>query len=514
MRHRHRVPRAVPRPWRDLANDPRDRTEGGFTLIELLIVTAVLPLVIGAIAVALISVFSLQTSVSGRLSDSGDAQVVSANFESDVQSATLLTTDTGTPAAPLALPPCETATQATASDPQVLGLQGESGQTGATHSEISYVEVQSGTVYSLVRNVCQIGSTIPVTSSVVSSDVPSGQSATVTCTTAGASQCAGTPPLYQSSWIPTNGVSGVSFAVVQGGLSKYSYTLVAVPQASSPAVAQSTTATPNSSCGFATPGTGTYASSLCFVDFSAWGTQQGPTGQTWTCNASGTPSGALAMSSAIANTPYTLDFCLSIASTDGNGNSVSGTGNEHDGVDAVPLPTYYDPPQSEAFLGNNGFYTGVPGDPALYTVPPVNTSIVTITQIQVLDSNGNPATGWELVTGDAESTDANPESLTWSASWNSQSTVPAPDQFLNLLPNSPTSPYGNACPNSSGVGGGDLTAIPATTVTCTASPVNGQIGTDKTGTVMLWALAPSDLTVTMYTKGGLQAMFLGLLLPS
>ena len=484
-------------------------------------------MVIGAIAVALISVFSLQTSVSGRLSDSGDAQVVSANFEGDVQSATLLTTDAGTPSGSGVLAPCETPAQAAASDPQVLGLQGGSGQTGAPHSEISYVEVQSGTVYSLVRNVCQIGSTIPVTSSVVSSDVPIDQSATgncttaggaecvtVTCTTAGAAECAGTPPPAQTSWIPTNGVTGVSFAVFQGGSTAYSYTLVGAPQASSPVIAQSSSATPNSSCGFATPGTGTYASSLCFVDFSDWGTQQGATGQTWTCNAAGTPPGALAMSSAIANTPYSLDFCLSIASKDGSGNVETGTAPEHDGVDAVPLPTYYDPPNSEAFLGNNGFYTGVPGDPALYTVPPVNTSIVTITQIQVLDSNGNPATGWELVTGDAESTDANPESLTWSATWSSQSAVPPADQILNLLPNSPTSPYGNACPNSSGVGGGDLTGMGTNTWFCTASPVNGQIGTDKTGTVMLWALAPSDLTVTMYTKGGLQAMFLGLLLPS
>ena len=37
-------------------------------------------------------------------------------------------------------------------------------------------------------------------------------------------------------------------------------------------------------------------------------------------------------------------------------------------ITAVPLPTYACPPGSEAFLGNNGFYTGVPGNPALYTV--------------------------------------------------------------------------------------------------------------------------------------------------
>ena len=51
-------------------------SSAGFTLIELVIVTAVLPIVIGAIAVGVISVFSLQSSVSNRLTDSGDAEVI------------------------------------------------------------------------------------------------------------------------------------------------------------------------------------------------------------------------------------------------------------------------------------------------------------------------------------------------------------------------------------------------------------------------------------------------------
>ena len=93
VRHRHRVARVLPTPWRGHSNCPGNRTEGGFTLIELVIVCAVLPLVIGAISVALISVFSLQSSVSGRLSDSGDAQVVSTNFEKDVQGASEISTD-------------------------------------------------------------------------------------------------------------------------------------------------------------------------------------------------------------------------------------------------------------------------------------------------------------------------------------------------------------------------------------------------------------------------------------
>jgi hypothetical protein len=173
------------------------------------------------------------------------------------------------------------------------------------------------------------------------------------------------------------------------------------------------------------------------------------------------------------------------------------------------LPTYYAAPTSEAFLGNNGFYTGVAGDPALYTAEPTDTSIVTITQIQVVDGSGAAASDWELVSGDAESTDSNPESLTWTASWNAQSTVPSSNQVLNVLPNSATSQYGNACPGLDGAGGGDLTGVGAQTVYCTAA-----VSSDKTGTLMLEAQQPSSMTVTMYTNGGRQAMFLGLLLPS
>ena len=71
----------------------RDRSSAGFTLIELVIVVGVMPLVIGAIAVGILSVFTLQSSVANRLTDSGDAQVVSVNFQNDVQSAALITTD-------------------------------------------------------------------------------------------------------------------------------------------------------------------------------------------------------------------------------------------------------------------------------------------------------------------------------------------------------------------------------------------------------------------------------------
>ena len=147
-------------------------------------------------------------------------------------------------------------------------------------------------------------------------------------------------------------------------------------------------------------------------------------------------------------------------------------------------------------MGNNGFYTGIPGDPALYQDPNSGTgytqgatSYVYITNIKLLDQNGHPASNWELVTGDAETTDAG-ESMTWTS-----------NQNLTLLPNSLTSLYGNSCLNNGPTGVGTMS------VTCSSS-----VTSDKTGTVMLEASAPTSLTVTL--KGsGLEAMFLGVLLP-
>jgi hypothetical protein len=436
-----------------------DHSESGFSLLELIIVTMVLPLVIGAITLSLVAVFSLQGGTANRLSDSGDAQTVSANFGKDVQSASsLIAPSLG---APVGQSPatCGTGTE-------VISLQSENGQI-----EISYVEVPAGTLHQLVRNLCQGGSTTPVTSAVVAYDVPTGQTATVTCASTAAAECTGATSVT-NSWISAADVTGVTLNITAPE-SDFPYTVVALPAASSSSSAPSTVAAANSGCGFATPGTGTYASTLCFVDFSKY------TGAS-TCPGS---SGYQLMSAPISNTPYTMTFCLNVS-----------------GASASPhsIPTYFSPPTSEAFLGNNGFYTGIPGDPALYQTSS-GTTTVSIIKIQVLDSNGNPATGWQLTTGDAESTDSS-ESLTWS--------IPeTPGPVLNLLPNSPTSPYGNACAFPADSGGVDLTGVGTQSVTCAAS-----VSSDKTGTVMLEASAPTSLTVVM-VGNGLQAMFLGLLLP-
>ena len=77
------------------------------------------------------------------------------------------------------------------------------------------------------------------------------------------------------------------------------------------------------------------------------------------------------MTAAIVNTPYTLSFCILTTATPSSATGRRALSNASGSVYAAtvmpcPLPTYFDPPTSEAFLGNNGFYTGVPGDPALY----------------------------------------------------------------------------------------------------------------------------------------------------
>ena len=79
----------------------------------------------------------------------------------------------------------------------------------------------------------------------------------------------------------------------------------------------------------------------------------------------------------------------------------------------VALEFGYD---SEAYLGNNGFYTGVAGKGALSQRPQSAigfggangaTTAITFTNIEVVNAVGEPQTGWTLVTGDAESTDTN-----------------------------------------------------------------------------------------------------------
>jgi hypothetical protein len=406
----------------------------------------VLPLVIGAIAAGLVAVFSLQSGVSNRLSDSGDAQVVSAYYETDVQSAQQLTVSN-------TAPQCGTGSQ-------LLGFEWSyNPQTSTYQTVVSYVEKATGSTYSLIRQYCSSGiSTTPTSSTTISSDLLDSQPPPVISPVSDNTSAS-------QGWISTQSVTKVAFVMTEPR-SNYTYTLAAVPKSNLPPseLGSASTGSPTASCGFATPGTGTYAATLCFIDFSSYN-------QSLATSGSGQN-----FSVAITGTPFTISFNLATS---------GGTVVPHS------FPTY-----SGSFFGNNGFYTGVPNNPALYQNTQGTTSTLTFTNFQVTDSRGVPATNWELVTGDAETTDKG-ESITWSS-----------DQDLNLIPNSPTSPVGNACMSvAPEINSQYLTGIGTQTVECSATE-----SSDKTGTVLLDALTPQSLTVKM-VGSGLEAVFVGLLLP-
>jgi prepilin-type N-terminal cleavage/methylation domain-containing protein len=446
--------------------------ENGFTLIELLIVVTILPLIVGALGAGLIAVFSLQSGVQSRLGDTGDSQVVETNFESDVQGAASLTTAPNNGSAQ-----CGTGTQ-------LLGLAWGpvTGQSYPYQYVVSYVVVASGSQNNLVRQYCSSGySTTPINSEVVSYDVPASLASPVASIAAGAPT--GTTP--GSAWVSTQYVTGVSFPITEPN-SNYSYTLDAVPAASSGVSAAGKPLAPaaTAGCGFATPGTGYYASTLCLIDFS------GLTGN----NLLAATTGCLETSAPLPD-GYTLYFCIGI------------TGSP---ILPTSLPTW-----QNAFLGNtcagatvgcsNGspFYTGIPGQPAIYQTAS-GTTTITISNISVTTPLGVPATGWEVVGVDAESTDIN-ESISFTAGWPSTWTG---NTSLNILNNdesydTPTDPVGNACDNGTEL----TTSNGGQTVTCAELTANGL----KTGTTMVEATMPSTFT-TVLVGGGLQAMAFGLML--
>ncbi len=143
----------------------------------------------------------------------------------------------------------------------------------------------------------------------------------------------------------------------------YTYTVVAGPAASSstsnsgsPVNSQATT-----NCYKAAAGTGPLANNLCFVDFT-------PLLNPAYMAVAETPGTCLEMSASLGpNYDYDkLFFCVSITEPNGSNPTTGATPTD---PEPWPVPTY-----SGAFFGNlvtvNGnsyaFYTGIPGNPAIY----------------------------------------------------------------------------------------------------------------------------------------------------
>jgi prepilin-type N-terminal cleavage/methylation domain-containing protein len=193
----------------------------GFTLVELLVTIVILPIIIGALTIAFISVFSQQTSVATRIAGSGDAQVTSANFVTDVQGAASFTTDAST-----SPPACGSAGSF------VLGLDWTN--SAGTTTVVSYWEAARGSENSLFRLACQSGSV--VSSTVLSHDAPAnlslGNGLTVTCgPSTNAPLC--TTQTYRLGWITTAGVLSLQLTTSEP-TTKYTYILSATPRAWTP----------------------------------------------------------------------------------------------------------------------------------------------------------------------------------------------------------------------------------------------------------------------------------------
>jgi hypothetical protein len=329
---------------------------------------------------------------------------------------------------------------------------------------------------------------------------------------------AGSATTASGGWVATNVVTSVSFPIVEPGTSastsskSYNYTLVASPPAANlPTEAYvPLTSSANAGCGYAATGSGTYASALCLVDFSSLSANNGAL-------MVAARQGCVELSVPLPG-GSTLYFCISITGAP---------------VEPSALPTWTD-----GFLGNqiNGvpFYSDVPGDSALYQSCEGDSSTCSITDngqgpqvantwggvttiqisgITVIAPDGNLATGWEFVSADAESTDGG-ESIQWTA-----------NQPMYDIPNNEPSedtasdPIGNACNSGAGVSGSytnssgtsQLTSSqifggsPATSITC-----SGDSNGTKTGTLMVEALQPTTMTITMVGTG-LEGISLGLL---
>lgn len=225
--------------------------ESGFTLIELTIVSVILPIVIGAVVVALLAILNDQQSVSTRIDASEAAQLTSALFPRDVESTQYLSFQaepTSVPASaadwPSTMNNCGfKSAYVPATSLFLVGMEWlPSGATSAT--VVSYWDVVSsvsGTAtYNVVRTAC-VGTSAPtnVTSTeVVASDVSQSDPPVVTVDCGTGTSCS--PSAFQGNWAAASGVSGVSMSVTVADITVsgqhydligYQYNLVGAPRA-------------------------------------------------------------------------------------------------------------------------------------------------------------------------------------------------------------------------------------------------------------------------------------------
>ena len=121
----------------------RGRDDDGFTLVELVLAVTLMGVVIGAVASAMIVMFTTTGETTERLSESPDLQLAAAYFGSDVQSAKTFTGSCG---------PAGTALVTMAwTDP---GASPNPAAADDTERTVRYVVETAGTQKTLVRYAC------------------------------------------------------------------------------------------------------------------------------------------------------------------------------------------------------------------------------------------------------------------------------------------------------------------------------------------------------------------------
>lgn len=194
----------------------RQRGSGdlGFTLIELLIVISVLPLVVGGVAIAVMTTLNDEQGLSTKLADSHDAQFTANYYVRDVQSAEKITTGSTIPMCP--------GTTGT----QVLGLEWQ--PTTDTTTLVSYVLVTTTSTPEVIRNFCSSPTSTPTTS-VVSHDTSATTPPNPSQPTLVNSLC---PSNANNSLVPSFCWQTVTLVVTEK--SGFTYSLTASPRRAPP----------------------------------------------------------------------------------------------------------------------------------------------------------------------------------------------------------------------------------------------------------------------------------------
>ena len=173
----------------------RAQSDAGLTLVELLVVLVITPLVLGATAVGLISMFATEHQVGAMVDSASKAQIAAAQLSTDLKAASAATQNR--------TPSCGPSTMNGIAVIQKVALMSEDGST-----VVAYVNATDGKgTWSMLRVVCSgLDTTTPVSTTTVSTS-PTPLDANLAC-----NALAETCPKY-SDWIPSTGIGNISVHV-------------------------------------------------------------------------------------------------------------------------------------------------------------------------------------------------------------------------------------------------------------------------------------------------------------